>query len=256
MVSILIIAYILDANYTIKIAKVLLISMSRFWASYTPYLTLYNRYSFILNGLENANHILDERAFNIDDWRVIGEYVYDVEGGRHQAFYSPKKDVKCLDVCIKEGERVQVEQSLKYSDEESQILWERAGLKEIGRWSASKEAYSKSSIISKSEGLKIPSLLKVSQIAEFLSEINEILPQFSLISLLANINSYLNCYASLTTRRLQMIIFLPYEHALYYAQSSSKFCYTFLLKFLVKFQGYARRLQKARGINRDVIRSA
>src|SRR5450432_1970089 len=99
--------------------------------------------SFILNGLENANHILDEKVFNVNDWKIIGEYVYDTEGGRHQAFYAPKKDVACIGVHIEEGERVQVEQSLKYSTSESRTLWEMAGLKEIGKWSASTESYSK-----------------------------------------------------------------------------------------------------------------
>jgi L-histidine Nalpha-methyltransferase / hercynylcysteine S-oxide synthase len=84
--------------------------------------------------------------FNIDDWKIIGEYVHDSEGGRHQAFYSPKRDIKCLGVCFKEGERVQVEQSLKYSHEESQVLWQLAGLKEIGKWTAAGESYSKSNI--------------------------------------------------------------------------------------------------------------
>lgn len=100
------------------------------------------RLRFILNGLENANHVLNEQTFDIDDWEVIGEYVYDSEGGRHQAFYSPKRDVTCAGVTIREGERVKVEESLKYSEEESKALWDHAGLKEVGRWSASKESYS------------------------------------------------------------------------------------------------------------------
>jgi hypothetical protein len=145
---------------------------------------------FVLNGLENANHILGENVFNIDDWRVIGEYVYDLKGGRHQAFYSPKKDVKCLGVCIEKGERVQVEQSLKYSDEESRVLWELAGLKEIGKWSSSTEAYSKSRFVSKSEGSPIPSLLSVSGVAKSLREIDGISPQFPLITLFASIGAF------------------------------------------------------------------
>jgi uncharacterized SAM-dependent methyltransferase len=96
--------------------------------------------------LENANGILSEKVFNIDDWNVIGEYVYDVEGGRHQAFYSPKRDVICMGVEIQAGERVQVEQSLKYSDTESRVLWDLTGLKEIEKWSASTEQYSKSEL--------------------------------------------------------------------------------------------------------------
>lgn len=123
--------------------------------------------SFVLNGLTNANNILGEKVFNIDDWRVVGEYVYDVEGGRHQAFYSPKKDVKCLGVCIKEGDRVQVEQSLKYSEKESQVLWRLAGLKEIGKWSASTEAYSKSKTFFKPKVLQISSLHTLNQLVKF-----------------------------------------------------------------------------------------
>jgi uncharacterized SAM-dependent methyltransferase len=86
---------------------------------------------------------MGEKVFNIDDWKVIGEYVHDSEGGRHQAFYSPKRDIECLGIYIEEGERVQVEQSLKYSHEEAQVLWQLAGLKEIGKWTASGESYSK-----------------------------------------------------------------------------------------------------------------
>lgn len=73
---------------------------------------------------------------------MIGEYVYDGEGGRHQAFYAPIKDVHYKDIHFKAGERVQVEQSLKYSAEETEQLWRASGLGEVGRWSASSEAYS------------------------------------------------------------------------------------------------------------------
>lgn len=97
---------------------------------------------FILNGLLNANDILGEEVFDIEDWKVIGEYVYDNQGGRHQAFYSPKRDFSFRDIHIKAGERVQVEQSLKYSPREARQLWERSGLDEIAKWSASSEKYS------------------------------------------------------------------------------------------------------------------
>jgi L-histidine Nalpha-methyltransferase / hercynylcysteine S-oxide synthase len=98
---------------------------------------------FILNGLLHANNILGERVFELDDWKVIGEYVFDDRGGRHQAFYSPLRDIHYQDIHFKAGERVQVEQSLKFSAEEAARLWEGAGLKEVGRWSASSDAYSK-----------------------------------------------------------------------------------------------------------------
>jgi L-histidine Nalpha-methyltransferase / hercynylcysteine S-oxide synthase len=89
---------------------------------------------------------MGQKVFDINDWKIIGEYVHDSEGGRHQAFYSPKRNIRCLGVCIEEGERVQVEQSLKYSHEEARVLWQLAGLKEIGKWTATEELYSKSNI--------------------------------------------------------------------------------------------------------------
>jgi uncharacterized SAM-dependent methyltransferase len=99
---------------------------------------------FVFNGLQQANEILGEEVFNLDDWRVIGEYVYDGEGGRHQAFYAPIKDVYYKDIYFKAGERVQIEQSLKYSSEETAQLWRASELNEVARWSASSEAYSTS----------------------------------------------------------------------------------------------------------------
>jgi hypothetical protein len=100
-------------------------------------------FRFILNGLENANSILNDKVFHIDDWNVIGEFAHDEQGGRHQAFYAPKMDVVCCGVKIKAGERVQIEQSLKYSEQESHELWSRAGLKEVEKWTASADPYSK-----------------------------------------------------------------------------------------------------------------
>lgn len=38
---------------------------------------------------------------------------------------------------------MQVEQSLKYSQAESEAMWAAAGLKEVGKWGATKEQYSK-----------------------------------------------------------------------------------------------------------------
>lgn len=97
---------------------------------------------FILNGLLQANTVLGHDVFHIDDWKVIGEYVHDVEGGRHQAFYSPVRDVELLGIKFKAGERVQVEQSLKYSPSEAQILWKNSNLEEVTKWTASHDSYS------------------------------------------------------------------------------------------------------------------
>ncbi|XXG99181.1 hypothetical protein Hte_005516 [Hypoxylon texense] len=96
---------------------------------------------FIRNGLAHANKILGYEAFELGDWQVIGEYVYDIEGGRHQAFYSPVRDTVVLGETIKAQERVQVEQSLKYSKEGCRNLWRSAGMIEADRWMTQDEDY-------------------------------------------------------------------------------------------------------------------
>ncbi|KAI1081723.1 C-type lectin protein [Whalleya microplaca] len=96
---------------------------------------------FIENGLIRANEVLGQRAFELDDWQVIGEYVYDNEGGRHQAFYSPIHDTVVLGETIKAQERIQVEQSLKYSKEGCNNLWKSAGMIESDRWMTEDEDY-------------------------------------------------------------------------------------------------------------------
>ncbi|KAJ3944481.1 uncharacterized protein N0V96_006014 [Colletotrichum fioriniae] len=96
-------------------------------------------HAFILNGLANANEILGEEAFKLKDWEVIGEYVYDDEGGRHQAFYSPVRDTYVLGALVRQHERIQVEQSLKYSQLGAENLWNMAGLVETNCWTKGTE---------------------------------------------------------------------------------------------------------------------
>ncbi|KAK1962549.1 hypothetical protein LY78DRAFT_586434 [Colletotrichum sublineola] len=96
-------------------------------------------HTFILNGLANVNEILGEEAFKLSDWEVIGEYVYDEEGGRHQAFYSPVRDTHVMGALVKQHERIQVEQSLKYSQLGAENLWNMAGLVETACWSKGNE---------------------------------------------------------------------------------------------------------------------
>ncbi|KAI1344598.1 C-type lectin protein [Xylariaceae sp. FL0016] len=98
-------------------------------------------HDFILNGLDNANEVLGERAFQSDEWKVIGEYVYDSEGGRHQAFYSPVRDTIVMGESIKAQERIQIEQSQKYSKGECEALWSTAGMFEADRWMTGDEDY-------------------------------------------------------------------------------------------------------------------
>ncbi|KAL1896440.1 hypothetical protein Cpir12675_002777 [Ceratocystis pirilliformis] len=91
-------------------------------------------HKFILNGLRNANRILGQEVFNEDDWRVIGEYVHDNDGGRHQALYSPKREVTVLGTTIFPHNRIFVEQSLKYSPKQTQMLWSTAGFQQTDCW--------------------------------------------------------------------------------------------------------------------------
>ncbi|EXV06624.1 DUF2260 domain protein [Metarhizium robertsii] len=96
-------------------------------------------HEFILNGLINANRIYGQEIFHLPDWKVIGEYVYDDEGGRHQAFLSPLREVNVLGSIIKPNERIQIEQSLKYSKIGAENLWKHAGLRETGIWTRGDE---------------------------------------------------------------------------------------------------------------------
>jgi hypothetical protein len=96
-----------------------------------------------MNGLKHANEVLGEPAFKLEDWKILGEYVYDEQGGRHQAFYSPVRDTVVMGETIKAHERVQVEQSFKYSKEGCDSLWRSAGVLETGRWMTDDKDYGK-----------------------------------------------------------------------------------------------------------------
>ena len=96
---------------------------------------------FYENGLVHANKLLGENVFTIEDWNIIGEYVYDSEGARHQAFYAPKRDIHYKNICFKSQERIRVEQSWKFSVRDSEGLWSSSGLEEVQEWSLVSNAY-------------------------------------------------------------------------------------------------------------------
>ncbi|KAI0206341.1 DUF323 domain protein [Astrocystis sublimbata] len=98
-------------------------------------------HEFILHGLKHANEILKDAVFKLEDWRVIGEYVYDGEGGRHRAFYSPVRDTVVMGETIRAQERIQVEQSFKYSRDARDGLWKAAGVLGMDRWMTDDEDY-------------------------------------------------------------------------------------------------------------------
>ncbi|KAF4122989.1 L-histidine Nalpha-methyltransferase / hercynylcysteine S-oxide synthase [Geosmithia morbida] len=95
--------------------------------------------SFILNGLSHANTIFGQEIFHLPDWTVVGEYVYDKEGGRHQAFVMPLRDVEVMGHHIPRLERIKIEQSHKYSELGSSNLFKMAGLDEVDRWTRGDE---------------------------------------------------------------------------------------------------------------------
>jgi uncharacterized SAM-dependent methyltransferase len=90
---------------------------------------------FILNGLTHANEVLGKEAFRLDEWQAIGEYIFDEEGGRHQAFVSPLQETTALGSVIQPHERIQIEQSLKYSPSGYNKLFAVAGLRQVKQWS-------------------------------------------------------------------------------------------------------------------------
>lgn len=56
-----------------------------------------------------------------------------------EAFYSPVKDVVVLGETVEAHERIQVEQSLKYSKPGATKLWNTASLKEVDQWMLGEE---------------------------------------------------------------------------------------------------------------------
>ena len=103
-------------------------------------------HEFILNGLLHANRLLGKNEFDIRDWRVIGEY-NSTKGG-HQAHLSPLRDLSIDGVEIKAGERIFIEQSLKYDELERTQLWEAAGLVEGASWVNADASYGQWSFLS------------------------------------------------------------------------------------------------------------
>lgn len=98
-------------------------------------------HEFLLNGLLHANRLLGKDVFKLRDWEVIGEY--DEAAGRHQAFYTPLKDLMIDGVYVAAGEKVRVEESYKYSSIQSNELWRKAGLVQQNCFSNSSNDYRK-----------------------------------------------------------------------------------------------------------------
>lgn len=96
-------------------------------------------HEFVLNGLVHANKLFGKEVFHLPDWKVVGQY--NQEQGRHEAFYTPVRDVSVDGVHIKCGELVRVEESYKYSSDQVKELWKSAGLVEVGQYGNASDEY-------------------------------------------------------------------------------------------------------------------
>ncbi|KAK4963386.1 hypothetical protein LTR10_001014 [Elasticomyces elasticus] len=85
-------------------------------------------HDFIANGLRHANRLLGHEAFKQSEWDVVGKY--DEEGGRHQAFVVPNRDVEVEGITIKKGEAIRIEESYKYSPTQASKLWQESGARQ------------------------------------------------------------------------------------------------------------------------------
>ncbi|KAF4263458.1 hypothetical protein KXX13_003174 [Aspergillus fumigatus] len=81
---------------------------------------------FYENGLLHANAVLGYEAFQLSEWEVVTDY--DVAGGRHRAFYSPKQNVTIDGVLLQKGEKLVFEEATKYSPQQREQLWRDANL--------------------------------------------------------------------------------------------------------------------------------
>lgn len=96
-------------------------------------------HDFTKNGLRHANALLGYEAFHDEDWDATGEY--DVAGGRHRAFVQPKKDLEVEGVRFEKGERVAIEQSVKYNRAQASQLFHAAGVMEAAAWTNQDASY-------------------------------------------------------------------------------------------------------------------
>jgi EasF-like predicted methyltransferase len=82
--------------------------------------------SFYRNGLSRANVLLGHEAFKLEEWEVVG--AYNERAQRHEAFFSPLKDVTINEIPLLRGERIRLEEAYKYSPAQSEALCHAAGL--------------------------------------------------------------------------------------------------------------------------------
>ncbi|KAJ9235084.1 hypothetical protein DTO207G8_8919 [Paecilomyces variotii] len=96
-------------------------------------------HKFYMNGLVHANVVLGVDAFKLGQWQIVS--AYDENEGRHRAFYSPAQDVSINGTKLRKGEKIIIEEAFKYSAEESEELWRKAGLIPVTAFGSSSDEY-------------------------------------------------------------------------------------------------------------------
>jgi len=96
-------------------------------------------HEFIRNGLRHANHLLGQEAFQLDEWKVIGEY--DEAAGCHRAWVTPTRKVEIEGVIIAQHEQIRIEESYKYNAKQIAQLWAQSSLDEAAVWTNPKQSY-------------------------------------------------------------------------------------------------------------------
>jgi EasF-like predicted methyltransferase len=89
---------------------------------------------FVKNGLKHANRVLGREAFDLDKWRVVGDW--DAEKGAHNQNYCPRVNVSLEGVRIAAGRKLRAVCSHKYDAADRDALCQRAGLHVLDSWSS------------------------------------------------------------------------------------------------------------------------
>ncbi|GBB86227.1 hypothetical protein RclHR1_12660007 [Rhizophagus clarus] len=104
---------------------------------------------FIMNGLNHINAIFDQPIIDRKDFEYFAKYNIDI--GRHEAYYKVKNDVTLefkafndkpkVEIKLKKDELINVEYSYKYSKTEVDALLEFGSLSYVESWSDSQSLY-------------------------------------------------------------------------------------------------------------------
>jgi EasF-like predicted methyltransferase len=98
---------------------------------------------FILNGLLHANQLLGTKAFDIDDWEIVGRW--NAEVWMHESFYVARKDLAVNlgdeKFCFRKGDRMMSIRSGKWPKKKVVEICGNAGGRVAENWMNSNKSY-------------------------------------------------------------------------------------------------------------------